>query len=143
MGIFNIFKKSAGGKQNLPKTPKAPAVYDFSSNPVKDLYAFNGVKERYFTWIFSYYFPQLEIGRKTLPASTNACTFSDEPVVFTLSREGTPVLVVILCHGQEYRRACIRQTADHYQSLGIPVQRYYTNFRNKSTYVVDRIKSVL
>lgn len=143
MAIFGIFKKLFGGSQQVPVQKKAPTVYDYSAAPVEDLDSFEGTAERYFTWIFSYYFPHLEIGRKTLPAGTNSCNYSDEPIVFTLSQEGKPVLVIILCHGQEYRRACIRHTVEHYETLGIPVQRYYTNFCNESSYVVDRMKSAL
>ena len=143
MAVFGIFKKLFGGSQQEPVPQKAPTVYDFNAAPVENLYCFEGTEERYFTWIFSYYFPHLEIERKTLPAGTSSCNYSDEPIVFTFSQDEKPVRVVILCHAQEYRRACIRHTVEHYESLGIPVQRYYTNFRNDSSYVVDRMKSAL
>jgi len=143
MALLNTLKKLICGNQKVPEPPKAPKVYDFSSAPVDDLYDFEGTPERYFTWIFSYYFSQLEIEKTTLPASTGSYRHDTEPIVFKLSRDSKPVLIVILCHGQEYRRACIRQTVAHYQSQGIPVQRYYTDFRNECTYVVERMKSAL
>lgn len=143
MGIFNIFKKLIGREETVSRPPKAPTVYDFSSKPVEDLDSFEGTAEQYFTWIFSYYFPHLQVQKKAIAATNGSWSYGEMPASFIFSQEDKVVLVVILCHGQEYRRAAIRHTVEEYESMGIPVQRYYSNFLNDSNYVVERMKSAL
>ena len=137
MALFKALKKLFGASSNSSRGKKAPIVYDFSSEPVEDLYCFHGSEEQYFSWILSYYFPELKVVRHVQIAGPN-----DLPVTFMLYRDDRPILAVFVCF-DDYRNARTRHAVAACEEKGIPYQRYYYNFRNDKHYVVDRIRSAL
>lgn len=105
-----------------------------------DCYAFNGSVERYFAEVFSAHFPEYTVQRNV---HVNLSCEDHVPVTFMLCKDGRQKLAVILCHAQEYRRKPILNTMRACEALHIPVQRYYTNFRNERSYVRKRVSEAL
>lgn len=122
MGLFDFIKKRV------------------RKEPGNDLYAFRGTPKEYFAELFAEFFPEY-----TVQCNVRLTSLLNEgvPVSFLLCRDGQRKLAVILCHSQDYEQKKITNTIAACQALGIPVQRYYTNFRNKSSYVRDRAGKAL
>jgi hypothetical protein len=158
MGLFDFLKRkpSAPVSANEPLIPGAPAV---------DLYAFRGKPEEYFSRLLQGCFPEYEIQSNVHPSTLtqlsgsawicrcgnrNYSKFCVEcgkpqpenhyPISFLLYRNGTPALAIVLC---DKNRANVRRTIQACQSIGLPCQCYYTHFRNKASYVTDRIRTDL
>lgn len=92
-----------------------------------------------FMAILSENFPGYEVRQNVpMPGSQNGV-----PVSYLLSFGGRPVLAIILCSSREYDRSWITATMTACQRQGIPVQRYYREFRNDPDYVVQRIRRAL
>ena len=147
MALFNFLKKvqqavrgdsdsSAQPRKSHKYRPEEPPVPEGA--PAADCYAFRGTVEEYFRQLISGCFPQLRIFPNEYLGGTN-----NIPVSFLLYQDGQPKLAVILCDARDYRTAYVQNTVDACNAEGIPVQRYYRNFRNKATYVTERIRSVL
>jgi hypothetical protein len=157
MGFFDFLKPKPAPK--IPSEPLIPGA------PAVDQYAFRGKSEDYFARLLSGCFSQYEVrtnvqpGTLTqLPDSTWTCVCGNRnhgnfciecsklrsedhyPISFLLCQNGRPVLAILLC---DRERANVRRTARACASVGIPCQCYYTHFRNKASYVVDRIRSSL
>ncbi len=106
----------------------------------QDAYGFRGTAEAYFETLFARHFSEYEIRRNVTVVNTNE---QNVPVSFMFMKEGCPVYAIILCHSQIYSRKRILNTMDACSRQGIPVHRFFEDFRNEETYVCDRIRSVL
>lgn len=107
--------------------------------PANDCYFYNGTTEEYFDELFSGIFSEYQI-MKDVKLSIGAPA---APVSYLFTKNNRPLLAVILCHSQKYNTKEIRTTMQACETRGIPVQRYFEDFRNKSDYVCERIRSVL
>ena len=147
MALMNFLKKV----QNVVDTVSTVVrqVQDISDSPAaetrvpagapaSDGYSFRGSVDDYFAQLIAARFPQLRVFRnEQLAGSQNV------PVSFLLYQDGEAKLAVILCDSQEYRTRRVQNTVDACIARNIPVQRYYRDFRNKASYVVNRIQSAL
>lgn len=103
--------------------------------------AFSGSKE-----VEDYFSCLLHTHFKDYTIKHNMKMTSKEPAVpasFLLLRENKPLLAIILCGSQRYKRKKILNTMEACEQLGIAVQRYFVEFANDEDYVVDRVKSAL
>lgn len=171
MGLFDFLKQLAGTAIEVGTTaPKNTPVYETDTQlipgaPAVDLYSFRGTPKEYFSRILSGCFPDYEVRQNIEPASIttvssvawtcrcgvrNYSKFCTEcgkpqpelyyPITFLMYRNSTPVLAILLC---DKNRANVRRTIQACQSIGLPCQCYYTHFRNKASYVTDRIRTDL
>ena len=123
--------------QNISESPAAEPRIPTSA-PVTDGYSFHGSVDDYIAQLIAARFPQLRVFRNQQLAGNQ-----NVPVSFLLYQDGEPKLAVILCGSQEYRTRRVQNTVDACIARNIPVQRYYRDFRNKASYVVNRIQSAL
>ena len=130
MSLFNFLKKHRKTEPSVSNIPEGA--------PAADCYRFQGTVDDYFLQLISACFPQLRVCTSQRMAGPE-----DVPVSFLLYQNGEPKLAVILCSSQEYRTRRVKNTVDACTARNIPVQRYYREFRNKASYVVDRIQSAL
>lgn len=107
--------------------------------PANDCYGYNGTTQEYFDELLSGTFSEYQI-MKDVKLSIGT---PSAPVSYLFTQNNRPLLAVILCHSQKYNTKEIRTTIQACESRGIPVQRYFEDFRNKSDYVCERIRSVL
>lgn len=171
MGLFDFLKQLAGTAIETSTTaPKNTSVYETDTQlipgaPAVDLYSFRGTPKEYFSRILSGCFPDYEVRQNIEPAAIttvssvawtcrcgvrNYSKFCTEcgkpqpelyyPITFLMYRNSTPVLAILLC---DKNRANVRRTIQACQSIGLPCQCYYTHFRNKASYVTDRIRTDL
>ena len=119
---------------DVPET-KAPSTY---GAPDQDCYSFPGSVDDYFAQVLTTHFPHLRVYRDQWFGSPQ-----DVPVSFLLYQNGAPKLAVILCDSREYRTRRVQNTVDACIARNIPYQRYFRDFRNETSYVVDRIRSAL
>ena len=118
----------------------APAKPVPAGAPAVDAYAFRGPCEEYFSKILSGCFPQYE-ARRSVDIATQ---WPDAvPVSFLLRKDDTSVLAVIVCDKHLHGRRRLRATVDACKDMGIPVQCYYSQFRNDADYVIQRLGQVL
>lgn len=140
-------------------------TYLIPGAPAVDLYSFRGSPNAYFSKLLNGCFPEYEVRPNVDPSSlsgsgTNAWTcrcgsrnntkFCAEcgksqpdgsfPITFMLYRFHMPVLSIILCDKQ---RANVRRTIRTCEMMRIPCQCYYTHFRNRASYVTNRIRTDL
>ena len=171
MGLFDFLKQLAGTAIEVGTTaPKNTPVYETDTHlipgaPAVDLYSFRGTPKEYFSRILSGCFSDYEVRQNIEPAAIttvssvawtcrcgvrNYSKFCTEcgkpqpelyyPITFLMYRNSTPVLAILLC---DKNRANVRRTIQACQSIGLPCQCYYTHFRNKASYVTDRIRTDL
>lgn len=124
MGLFDFFRKGASA----------------GSGNCVDCYSFKGSPKAYFAKLFAEHFPEctVEENVRMNPSSEDAV-----PVSFMLYKDGRQRLAVILCDSQEYKCSQILNTIRACEALGIPAQRYFTDFRNELNYVRKRVGEVL
>ena len=107
--------------------------------PAADAYSFQGTTEEYIYQILLTRFPGYQIQQQgNLSSDSTAVKPS-----FLVCGNGSIALVVIVCDKKLYGRKRLRITLDACQQRGIPVQCYYTQFRNEYNYVVQRLGQVL
>ncbi len=144
MDLLRIVKKVISTAKKLDDFALEPAHAQprSASRPQSgvDAYAFRGPVDQYFSMIFCNYFPEYTVQRNV---RMNLASEAHVPVTFLLSRNGQHKLAIILCHSQEYNKLAIRNTMAACQALGIPVQRYFTDFRNDCNYVRSRMGQAL
>lgn len=159
MGFFDFLRKK-------PAEPLYPTDQTLIPGaPAVDLYSFRGTPKEYFSRLLSGCFPEYEVRNNVDPASIamvsgtawicrcgvrNYSKFCAEcgnpqpnpyyPISFLMYRNGVPVLAILLC---DKNRANVRRTSQACQSIGLPCQCYYAHFRNKASYVTDRIRTDL
>lgn len=148
MALMNFLKKVqkavetvSNATERVQKSSRIPAVNEApvpAGAPAADGYSFQGTVDDYFAQLISASFPQLRVFPNAQIAGPK-----DIPVSFLLYQNGQPKLAVILCGSQEYRSRRVQNTVDACAARNIPVQRYYRQFRNKASYVVNRIQSAL
>lgn len=125
-------------QKHTSASPAAPAKPVPAGAPAADAYAFQGTTEEYFAQILQSRFPQYEI-RRNVRFST---PLQDAvPVNFLIRSNGQSVLAVIVCDKHLHGRRRLRDTIQACD--GIPVQCYYTQFRNDANYVIQRLGQVL
>jgi hypothetical protein len=161
MGLFDFFKRKPAAPVYEPATPQIPGA------PAVDLYAFRGKAEDYFFQLLQGHYTNYEIRSNVVPMTihqlqntpwTCVCSHSNTvgasvcarcarpqpqdyyPISLLMLRGGIPVLAVLLC---DKSRANVRRTLRACAAAGIPCQCYYTHFRNKASYVIDRINADL
>lgn len=119
---------------------KEPAKPVPAGAPAADAYAFRGTAEEYFAKILSGCFPQYEVQRQVRIAEEGTDSI---PLTFQLCQQGQPVLAVIVCDKHLYGYKRFRNTVNACKLKGLPVQCYYTQFRNEANYVTERLGQVL
>lgn len=124
MGLFDFLRKRSSA----------------CSGSSVDCYSFKGSPEKYFEKLFAEHFPEYTIERNV---RMNLSSEDAVPVSFLLCKDGRQRLAVILCNSQEYKRSCIMNTIRACEALGIPTQRYFTDFRNELNYVCQRVGQAL
>lgn len=159
MGFFDFLRK----KPVEPLYPTDQAL--IPGAPAIDLYSFLGTPREYFSRLLSGCFQDYEVHENVEPSSItmvsgtawtcrcgvrNYSKFCAEcgtpqpnpyhPITFLMYRNSAPVLAIVLC---DKNRANVRRTIQACQSIGLPCQCYYTHFRNRASYVTDRIRTDL
>ena len=66
-----------------------------------------------------------------------------QAIAYTLIKNDVPVLVAIICPSYYYKRKALREVIESYEKQGIPVQRYFRDFRNDKQYVCQRVLSAM
>ena len=135
--VKNVVETVSSVAQQVQNSTNFPAT-EVSAAPAPDCYSFRGSVDDYFAQLISIHFPHLRVFRDQWFG-----TPQDVPVSFLLYQDGVAKLAVILCDSQEYRTRRVQNTVDACIARNIPYQRYFRDFRNEKSYVVDRIRSVL
>ena len=108
-----------------------------SSGPVTD-------RTAYFADVIARNFPDLEV-RQNYPAREMdpLCHPKCAPVTFMFFKNGAPVLAVALVRTNNYRGMNVKATQQICFDRGIRYIRFYHEFKNEETYVVNRIRENL
>lgn len=122
-----------------PNMRGVPAPIPYGA-PAADGYAFNGPVGQYFAQILANRFPQYTVWPSV---RLNPNSQDSVPVTFMVCAGSRPVLAIIICSSRAWESAPIVSTIQQCQKSGIPVQRYYYNFRNEANYVINRLGQVL
>lgn len=149
-------------KKPSPKAPRKTPAPDFPvpGAPAVDAYAYGGSQKDYFYYLLSRAFPgyavQVDVSIADLSGSSfhtmetvtdfDSDVTLDEasvPISFLLCRDGQPRLGILLGGRDDRSTAPYRATEEKLVSMGIPVQYYINTFRNKASYVYDRVKKAL
>lgn len=107
--------------------------------PATDCYSYADSPEKYFEQLLHGVFSEYNIKQNVVITNSTPSV----PVSYLFMKENRPVLAIILCGSREYKTQKILNTMQACESRGIPVQRYYTSFRNSADYVCERIRSEL
>lgn len=136
MSLLDLFQRK---KQ---PSPFAPLPEDYP----QQLSDFSGSPQEYFTGICKAAFPgfavEENVSVKTLfgdTAESRGC----RPISILLRRNGVPMLAIILCPADEGNLPDIVNTMTLCQINQLPCHRYFTDWRNRSEFVVERIREVL
>ena len=94
--------------------------------------------------IISRNFADCEV-KRNLPASAldSGCHPACTPVQFMFYEDGEPVLAVVLVRTNTYRGRNVLGTKEICEKLGIRYIRFYEEYENEESYVVNRIKENL
>lgn len=122
-----------------PNMQKAQAAIPYGA-PAADGYAYNGPVGQYFAQILANCFPQYTVWPNV---RLNPNSRDSVPVTFMVCAGSRPVLGIIICSSKAWESDPIMNTIQQCQKSGIPVQRYYYNFRNEANYVINRLSKVL
>lgn len=144
MGLFDKLKKDLLGMAQKAITDiiedKIEGMTAPVNSPASNARTSQSDVEAHFSRIFSDSFSQYEVRRQIrLPEAGD----DSIPLTFQLCRQGQPVLAVIVCDKHLYGYKRFRNTIDACQRKGLPVQCYYTQFRNETSYVKERLGQVL
>lgn len=125
MGLFDFFKKKP---KYVPTWPEIRNGYDYPGEP-----------EDYFTELFEKELSEYEV-RTEVSVIFNEYSSA---LSYIFTKEGKIVYVAILCPSYYYKRKALRDVMASYEEKGIPVHRYYRDFRNDKQYVCDRVRSAI
>lgn len=134
----SLDNRSTSGTASSGSPTSAPAPIPEGA-PAADGYSFRGTTEEYIHQILTSRFPGYQIAHQgTLSVEPGAVRPS-----FFVYANGVPVLAIIICDKHLYGRKRLRITLEACQQSNLPVQCYYTQFRNDYHYVVQRLGQVL
>lgn len=139
MGLFDKLKKDLF---DMAKKAVSEAIEEKLSGNDAEKQPAPAAKDPdpYFTQILSSGFPQYTV-RRNVPFDTGRA--DAVPVTYLVCKESDPVLAVIVCDKHLYGRKRLSVTTDACQAQGLPVQCYYSQFRNDRDYVIGRLGQVL
>lgn len=169
MGLFDSLKKNLGnidlgniakeaekykedlqknlGKFGVQQSTPAPE----KKEPVEEEPVYYQPKKRAaedqfpkFDDIISRNFPDYEV-RRNLPASElmSDCHPACTPIQFMFYKDGAPVLAVVLVRENNYRGMNVLGTKKICDAKNIKYIRFYHEYENNETYVVNRIRDNL
>lgn len=77
------------------------------------------------------------------PVPVSAAGSECVPITYLVSRNGQPMVAIIICPKHGYNTKAIRNTIAACQAQGITAQTYYKEFRNEASYVCGRVAKAL
>lgn len=125
MGLFDLFKKK----------PKRVLTWE----EMADCYDFTGSPEEYFAKLFLERFSEYGI-RTELAVQFD---HYNRAISYIFEKGGRTVYVAILCPSYFYKRKALQEIMVSFEQQGIPVHRYFSDFRNDKEYVCDRVRSAI
>ena len=137
----NTVSESVNSKPAQTSQPAAEAAPAYTE-PKKTAV----IRDRFndFDDIISRNFTDIEV-RKNVPAAElePGCHPACTPVQFMFYRNSAPVLAVVLVKENNYRGMNVVATKKICEKLGIKYIRFYHEYENAESYVVDRIRKNL
>ena len=119
------------------------SVHVYAEENEKRLQA-GGISPEYFYRIFKENFPQYQIERTVSARRLDAsCHEKCHPIDFLFSKNGVPVLAVVLTTQNQYRSMPFRGTEAVCDANDVSYMRFFIEMRNERNYVRERVAEEL
>lgn len=151
MGLFDVLKKAKDIAEKVSDMVESQQSEAVSSKPAQPTPVYQAPKQNptvdmkpHFDGILSRNFADCDY-RADVPASElmPSAHPASTPIQYMFYKDGKPCLAVVLVKRNTYNGMNVKATKNICENLNIPYIRFFAEYPNEETYVVERIKKYL